>query len=168
MVKTWLIFAWSSFFMLHGSWLLSKAKSIPTKLAWLNRNQILREKWTESGSFSHEAHFSCYMGLAIKQGKKYTNRTCLIEHELDFERNMTKIWLIFARSSFFMLIGFGYRAEQKVYQQNLPDWTRIRFWGKYGRNLTHFCMKLIFHANSIWLSSKANSIPTELAWLNIN
>ena len=57
--------------------------------------------------------------LAIEQSTKYTSQTCLIEHELYFEQNMDKIGLIFAQSSFFMLIGFGYRAEHKVYEQNL-------------------------------------------------
>ena len=60
--------------------------------------------------------------LAIEQSTKYTNKTCLIEHKFDFERNMVKIWLIFARTSFFMLQGFGDWVRQKVYHQTLPDW----------------------------------------------
>ena len=119
---------------------MSKAKSIPTELAWLNMNYILSEIWSKSESFSHEAHFSCLLDLAIEQSKKYTNKTCLIEQESDFEGNMVGIWLIFAWSSFFMLIRFGFRVRQTVYQQNLPEWTKIRFWAKFGQNLTYFCM----------------------------
>ena len=77
------------------TWLSSRVQSIRTKLAWLNMNYISSEIWTKSDSFSHEAHFSCWLDLAIEQSIKYTNKTCLIKQESDFERNLVGIWLIF-------------------------------------------------------------------------
>ena len=77
-------------------WLSMKAKRIQREFALFNMNYIPSEIRSKSESFLHKAHLSCFIDLAVEKGKKDINRICLIEKELNSERNTVKIWLIFA------------------------------------------------------------------------
>ena len=168
MVKTLLIFAWSSFFILYGLGYEARQKVYQQNLpdwTWI----IFWAKYDQNLShFRTKLIFHATWLVTIEQSKEYTNRTFLIEHKLDFVRNMVEIWLIFAWSSFFRLHGSWLLRNAKGLPTYLA-WLNINhissgIWSK-SDSYSH---EAHFHAIWAWLLSMAKSIPTELAWLNMN